>query len=137
MFLTPFTTDKAHVLLAQLYTTSDASDANSLASGHNSTAATLREAVLDLMWDSEKLAFYDFNLTSNARSDIYTAATFYPLWNGIIPNEVLASSQNAFGFFSALNLVLNRYNGTFPVTFLETGLQWCVIWVVATHCTVC
>lgn len=82
--------------------------------------------MIDLFWDSEKLAFYDFNLTSNARSSIYTAATFYPLWNGIIPDEILSSSKNAFSLFSALNLVLNRYNGTFPGTFLETGLQWYV-----------
>ena len=78
------------------------------------------------MWDGQKLAFYDFNLTANARSTIFSAATFYPLWNGIIPDEVAASSQNDFGFFASLNLVLNLYNGTFPVTFLETGLQWYV-----------
>ena len=124
MFLTPFATDKAHVLLAQLYTTSDASDANSLASGHNSTAATLREAVLDLMWDSEKLAFYDFNLTSNARNSIFTTAHFYPFWNGIVPDEVLANETAAFGAFASVHMVMNRYNGTFPTTFIESGLQW-------------
>ena len=115
--------DKAHLLLADLY---ESGNNASAVSTHRDAAESIREGVIDLFWDSSKLAFYDFNLTSNARSDIYTAATFYPLWNGIIPNEVLASSQNAFGFFSALNLVLNRYNGTFPVTFLETGLQWYV-----------
>ncbi|TBU52098.1 trehalase-domain-containing protein [Dichomitus squalens] len=34
--------------------------------------------------------------------------------NGIIPDELLLSSQNAFGFVAALNMVLNRTNGTFP-----------------------
>ncbi|TBU21319.1 hypothetical protein BD311DRAFT_792744 [Dichomitus squalens] len=34
--------------------------------------------------------------------------------NGIIPDELLSSSQNAFGFVAALNMVLNRTNGTFP-----------------------
>ena len=91
---------------------------------HRSTADVFRSGVLDLFWDASKLAFYDFNLTANARSTIYSAATFYPLWNGIIPDELLSSSQNAFGFFASLNMVLNRYNGTFPVTFLQTGLQW-------------
>ncbi len=95
-------------------------------STHNQAASTIRAGVLDLFWDPSKLAFYDFNLTSNARNSIFTAATFYPLWNGIVPDEVLSSSNNAFGFFSAVHMVLNRYNGTFPVTFLESGLQWYV-----------
>ena len=93
---------------------------------HTQAAATLREGILDLFWDPSKLAFYDFNLTANARNNLFSTASFYPLWNGIIPDELLSSSTNAFGFFSALNMVLNRYNGTMPVTFLETGLQWSV-----------
>ena len=114
--------DKAHSLLADLY---DAQNEDpSSAATHRSTAASLRAGILDLLWDSSKLAFYDFNLTSNARNSIFTAATFYPLWNGIIPDEVASSSDNAFGYFAAVNMVLNRYNGTMPVTFLETGQQW-------------
>ena len=96
----------------------------STANSHLSDAATIRTGILDLFWDPTKLAFYDFNLTSNARNDIFTAATYYPLWNGIVPDELLASPTNAFGFFAAVNMVLNRYNGTMPVTFLESGLQW-------------
>ena len=122
-------------MLADLY---DYQKSNSSsASAHRATAESIRAGILDLFWDPSKLAFYDFNLTSNARSTVFNVATFYPLWNGIVPDELLSSSQNAFGFFSSLNLVLNRYNGTYPVTFLETGLQWCVIWVVAARCTVC
>ncbi|KAH9891900.1 glycoside hydrolase [Cubamyces lactineus] len=113
---------KAHSLLADLYDAQN-EDASS-AAAHRSTAASLRAGILDLLWDSSKLAFYDFNLTSNARNSIFTAATFYPLWNGIIPDEVASSSDNAFGYFAAVNMVLNRYNGTMPVTFLETGQQW-------------
>ncbi|KAI0629777.1 glycoside hydrolase [Trametes polyzona] len=113
---------KAHSLLADLY---DAQKQNaSAASSHRKTAATVRAGVLDLFWDPSKLAFYDFNLTSNARNDIFTTATFYPFWNGIIPDEVLSSGEKAFGAFSVINLVLNRYNGTIPVTFLESGQQW-------------
>ena len=112
---------KAHGLLGDLYTSQNNATA---AKTHQDAAANIRAGILDLLWDGQKLAFYDFNLTANARSTIFSAATFYPLWNGIIPDEVAASSQNAFGFFASLNLVLNRYNGTFPVTFLETGLQW-------------
>ncbi|KAI0754492.1 glycoside hydrolase family 37 protein [Daedaleopsis nitida] len=113
---------KAHLLLADLYSSQKTDE--SAVSSHRNAAEHIRAGVIDLFWDSSKLAFYDFNLTANARSSIYTVATFYPLWNGIIPDEVLASSKNAFGMFSVLNMVLNRYNGTFPATFLETGLQW-------------
>ncbi|KAF7798296.1 hypothetical protein EIP86_009516 [Pleurotus ostreatoroseus] len=111
----------AHNVLAGFYTTQGNSSA---ANSHTKSATTLRQAILDLFWDPEKLAFYDFNLTANARNGQFTTATFYPLWNGIIPDELLNSTQNAFGFFATVNMVMNRYNGTVPVTFLETGLQW-------------
>lgn len=113
--------DKAHLLVAELYGQSN----SSAVSSHRQIAANLRAGVLDLMWDAEKLAFYDFNLTANARNAAFTAANFYPMWSGIIPDEILASQPNAFGYFAAVNLVLNRYNGTFPATFVDwTGLQW-------------
>lgn len=112
---------KARLLLAELYGTSNAT----ASSNHLQVAAGIREGILDLLWDPAKLAFYDFNLTSNARNDIFTAATYYPVWNGIIPDEVLASQSNAFGYFAAVNLAVNKYNGTVPVTFVDwTGLQW-------------
>ncbi|CAL1713673.1 unnamed protein product [Somion occarium] len=114
---------KAHLTLAGFYNNQSRS---AVAANHTRAAIALREGILDLFWDSPKRAFYDFNLTSNARGTILSAANFYPLWNGIIPDELLAdgSGATAFGLFSTLNLVLNRYNGTYPVTFLETGLQW-------------
>ncbi|KAI0671160.1 glycoside hydrolase [Trametes maxima] len=113
---------KAHTLLADFYDTQGQN--KSSASTHRNIAASIRAGILDLFWDASKLAFYDFNLTSNARNSVYTTANYYPLWNGIIPDELLSSSNNAFGFFATLNMVLNRYNGTHPVTFLETGQQW-------------
>ncbi|TFY59876.1 hypothetical protein EVG20_g7628 [Dentipellis fragilis] len=112
---------KANVALADLYTLSGNHNA---ASQHQSTAVSIRAGILDLFWDGTKLAFYDFNMTSKARNSIFTVASFYPLWAGIIPNEVLSSQSTTFSLFASLNLVLNRYNGTFPTTFLETGLQW-------------
>jgi alpha,alpha-trehalase len=94
------------------------------AAHHRAVAATLKSAILDLFWDSKRLAFYDFNLTSHARGTIFTAAHFYPFWNDIIPDVVANNEKNAFGAMSSLNLVMRRYNGTFPVTFIESGLQW-------------
>lgn len=114
---------KANLILADFY--GSGSHINSTAvSQHKAAAANIRAGILDLFWDSSKLAFYDFNLTSNSRNSVFSAATFYPLWAGIIPDEVLSSSTNAFGFFSSINMVLRRYNGTYPATFVESGLQW-------------
>ncbi|KZT35404.1 glycoside hydrolase [Sistotremastrum suecicum HHB10207 ss-3] len=96
----------------------------SRAAFHRSVAADIKSAILDLFWDPTRVAFYDFNTTANARGTAFTAATFYPLWNGITPPEILSNATAAQAFFSSVNMVLNRYNGTFPVTFLTTGLQW-------------
>ncbi|KAG6810112.1 hypothetical protein H0H92_013254 [Tricholoma furcatifolium] len=109
-----------HILLASLYGSSDQASAST----HLTAAADLRAAILDLFWDSSKLAFYDYNVGTNARNTFFSAANFYPLWSGIVPPEILNSSTNAFSYFSSLNLVLNRYNGTFPSTFVESGQQW-------------
>ncbi|KAJ7366222.1 trehalase [Mycena albidolilacea] len=111
---------KNRVLMAQLYGKANAT----AAARHTAAAAAIKAGVLDLFWNATKLAFYDFDLVTNTRNDVFSTATFYPFWSGIIPPEVLASAENAFGAFAAINLVLNRYNGTVPVTFIETGLQW-------------
>lgn len=87
-------------------------------------AANIRAGILDLFWDSSKLAFYDFNLTSNTRNGFFSVATYYPPWAGIVPEELVSDSTKAFGFFSSINMVLRRYNGTYPTTFVESGLQW-------------
>ena len=88
------------------------------------TASNIRAGILDLFWDSSKLSYYDFNLTSNGRNNVYTPAAFYPFWVGVIPSEVLNDQTKAFGAFSSVNMVLNRYNGTFPSSFIATGLKW-------------
>jgi alpha,alpha-trehalase len=118
--------DGAHTTLAGLYTrySNFSSNSSSLARAHQQSASALRTAILDLNWDPEKLAFYDYIISSGNRSTIFSAATFYPLWVGIHPPEILSDPTKAFGVFSSVNLVLNRYNGTFPSTFLVTGQQW-------------
>lgn len=112
---------RAHTLLAELY-----GDSNSTAATtHRQTAANIRAAILDLMWDAGKLAFYDFNITSKARNSFFSVATYYPVWAGIIPDEILSSQANAFGYFASVNLVMNKYNGTVPTTFVDwSGQQW-------------
>ncbi|PFH54014.1 glycoside hydrolase family 37 protein [Amanita thiersii Skay4041] len=111
---------KNHILMTSLYGPSN----RTAADRHRDAAASLKDGIIDLLWDAKKLAFYDFDLGSMSRNSIFTAATFYPVWSGIFPNELLADRNNAFGYFSSLNLVMNRYNGTFPATFVDSGLQW-------------
>jgi alpha,alpha-trehalase len=120
--LTPIP-DKSNVILASFYASGSRTNTTA-ASKYRAVAANIRAGILDLLWDSSKLAFYDFNLTSNSRNSLLSAATFYPLWAGIVPHELISNSSNAFGFFSSINLVLRRYNGTYPATFIESGLQW-------------
>ncbi|KAF8883777.1 Six-hairpin glycosidase-like protein [Gymnopilus junonius] len=111
---------KNHVLMASFYGTANTTSA----SRHTAAAESLKAAILDLFWDSSKLAFYDFSLTTNSRNNFFSVATFYPYWSGIIPDEVAQNSTAAFSAFSSVNLVLNRYNGTFPTTFITSGQQW-------------
>jgi len=111
---------KNHILMAGFYGSANAS----AASRHTAAAASLKAGILDLMWDSQKMAFYDFILDTNSRNNVFSVAAFYPFWNGIIPDQVAQSAQAAFAVFSSVNMVLNRYNGTFPSTFIQTGQQW-------------
>ena len=127
-----FLTDQSRIDLANLYDLSAGNLAKRVrrqapsdrAAYHREVAATLKAGILDLFWDEERLAFYDFNLTANARNTQLTAAHWYPLWANIIPDEIRSSKDKAFGAFASLNFAMRRYNGTYPATFLETGLQW-------------
>ena len=97
--------DNANSLLAELYTITSPNGTNdtasTLATQHLELAQNIKAGILDLFWDADKLAFYDYNLTSGARNDIFTAATYYPLWVGIVPQEMLEDEQKAFGFFAS------------------------------------
>ena len=116
-------------------------DDRAAAARHTAAAAALRAGILDVLWDSSKvnfvvillwymilkmfqLAFYDYNLATNKRNTIFSAASFYPVWCGVIPDDILGSQEKAFRYFSSVNMVMNRYNGTYPATFIDTGLQW-------------
>jgi alpha,alpha-trehalase len=125
-------TDRSRLDLADLYDLSAGNLAKRVrrhapsdrAVHHRDVAATLKAGILDLFWDEERLAFYDFNMTANERNAQLTAAHWYPLWANLIPDEIRSSNDKAFGAFASLNFASRRYNGTYPATFVETGLQW-------------
>ncbi|KAH8982054.1 glycoside hydrolase family 37 protein, partial [Lactarius hatsudake] len=81
-------------------------------------------AILDLFWDSSKLAFYDFNLTSNSRNNFFSGRYVLPLWADIIPTRSSPALQTRLAASRLSTWWLRRYNGTYPTTFIESGLQW-------------
>lgn len=46
----------------------------------SSLAISRKEAILSLMWDSEAGQFYDFILSRNTTSGLFTPASFWPIW---------------------------------------------------------
>lgn len=108
-----------HIIMEQLYSNNETA-----AVRHRNKAASIREGVLDLLWNSTKMGFYDFNIASGRQNSVFSAASYYPVWSGIAPTEILSGAEGAFKYFAPLNLVLKRYNGTFPSTFMDTSLQW-------------
>lgn len=69
-------------------------------------------------------AFYDFNVTANARAKYWTVPSMWPYWSGIFPKEVLASQYTAQRAFAPVAYLTARYNGTLPHSLLDTGFQW-------------
>ncbi|KAF7320674.1 Fungal-trans domain-containing protein [Mycena chlorophos] len=49
----------------------------------------IKAGILDLCWNATKLAFYDFNLLTNAHNTVITAATYYPVLERDLPRRVL------------------------------------------------
>lgn len=69
--------------------------------------------------------FYDFNLTSNDRSPIYTMAGTFPLWQNITPSEIIDNEQAALDMVSGLRFLLGKYSGLPSIaTLVSSGLNW-------------
>ncbi|OCF57627.1 alpha,alpha-trehalase [Kwoniella mangroviensis CBS 10435] len=92
---------------------------------HRQQAQSFSDAVLDLCWDPEKARFYDFNTTSNSRSNVYSPAGSWPLWQNITPNELANNESEALRFVSGARFLLGKYSGIPSVaSLLYTGLNW-------------
>lgn len=128
-----------HVLLADLYDTfmnSTAGTTNSSQSGgsnnmtakvdsHRLIASELKEAILDLNWDADKLWFYDYNMTASNRSDVYMAGGTFPLWQNITPAEITQNETAAQQVFAGQRYIAGKYAGIPSVaSVIETGLNW-------------
>lgn len=69
--------------------------------------------------------FYDFNMTSNSRSNIFHPGGAWPLWQNITPSEIAGNESAALSFVSGFRFLLGHYSGVPSVaTLLFTGLNW-------------
>ncbi|KGB76251.2 alpha,alpha-trehalase [Cryptococcus deuterogattii R265] len=92
---------------------------------HRQMAQAYRDSILDLCWDSEKSWFYDFNMTSSSRSDVFHPGGAWPLWQNITPSEIAGNESAALSFVSGFRFLLGHYSGVPSVaTLLFTGLNW-------------
>lgn len=70
-------------------------------------------------------------MTANARSDLYTPAGTFALWQNITPTEVQNDEAVALKVVSGVRYLLGKYSGIPSVaTLLNTGLNWVSIaWI--------
>jgi alpha,alpha-trehalase len=124
-----------HYRLADLYdqyslssstsgNSSSLSNATARADLHRMQGDKGKEALLDLMWDSEKYSFYDFNMTSNARSDFWALSAFFPYWLDIFPPELETDPEAAQKAFAGLDYILAKYDGAVPASLTASTLNW-------------
>jgi alpha,alpha-trehalase len=65
-------------------------------------AKEFEAAILDLFYDEEKLFFYDFNMTANARASVWHPGGLYPLWQNVTPPEIVGNDTAALGMVSGI-----------------------------------
>ncbi|EGG03595.1 family 37 glycoside hydrolase [Melampsora larici-populina 98AG31] len=87
-------------------------------------AKDLKEAIVDLFWDENRLGFYDFNQTSNSRSLIWSPASYAPYWAGIYPDSMINDEAIAQKALAGPAYLATRFNGSVPASLIPTGLQW-------------
>ncbi|EAL19462.1 hypothetical protein CNBG4090 [Cryptococcus deneoformans B-3501A] len=103
----------------------ESDDAVSKIAYHRQMAQEFSDSILDLCWDPEKSWFYDFNVTSNSRSNIFHAGGTWPLWQNITPSEIMGNESAALSLVSGFRFLLGHYSGVPSVaTLLFTGLNW-------------
>jgi alpha,alpha-trehalase len=92
---------------------------------HRAMAANYSAAVTDLHWDPVKAFWYDFNMTSMTRSDVFTPAGLWPLWLNVTPPALLQNETLGLQVASGLRFLLGQYPGSPSVSsLLDTGLNW-------------
>lgn len=92
---------------------------------HRQMAQEYRDSILDLETIHIQSWFYDFNMTSSSRSDVFHPGGAWPLWQNITPSEIAGNESAALSFVSGFRFLLGHYSGVPSVaTLLFTGLNW-------------
>ncbi|KAI8069147.1 glycoside hydrolase [Gongronella butleri] len=82
------------------------------------------EAMDAVLWDEDKVAFFDYNMTSQARNDEFTPAALFPFWLGAIPERVKKSKPTLKKVFDLTHASLAKYPGILTTTDYNSTLQW-------------
>jgi hypothetical protein len=95
------------------------------AAAHRAKGDAYKAAVLDLHWDAERAFFYDYNVSADAHSPVYSPAGLWPLWLNITPPGLEGNETMALAIASGQRFILGKYAGVPSVaSLLQTGLNW-------------
>ncbi|CAO3637835.1 unnamed protein product [Cunninghamella echinulata] len=81
------------------------------------------EAMEILLWNDESSSFNDYNITSHAQNEDFSAASLFPFWLGAVPESVREPSVLNKVFDQTIQ-VLKDYPGVLAMTLHNTTLQW-------------
>ncbi|CAG8730434.1 15925_t:CDS:2, partial [Gigaspora rosea] len=82
------------------------------------------EGMIELLWDDNTAMFRDYNVTSDAKSNVISLASYYPFWAKALSKDVLTDSKKILKSFSFVSKLLSKYEGSPPVTLINSSLQW-------------
>lgn len=110
------------------------------------TAATRSDAMTAVLWDKERWAYFDYNMTSKSRQVFVAAdknadqsetrgappgqqvfthiAQYYPFWTGAAPDDLKNNASAILKAYERIESELDRFPGVPGATNLETGEQW-------------
>ena len=76
-------------------------------------------AMVEILWDDAAAMYKDFNITAQASSEIISASCFVPFWAGLVEEESVDRSYNAF-----MNSNLLQQGGVLTTTISTSQQQW-------------
>eukprot|EP01057_Protomagalhaensia_wolfi_P004764 Protomagalhaensia_wolfi_Nauph_80__4763@NODE_495_length_2429_cov_51_635146_g373_i0_p2_GENE_NODE_495_length_2429_cov_51_635146_g373_i0NODE_495_length_2429_cov_51_635146_g373_i0_p2_ORF_typecomplete_len221_score23_07Trehalase/PF01204_18/8_1e33Bac_rhamnosid6H/PF17389_2/0_0092_NODE_495_length_2429_cov_51_635146_g373_i04681130 len=79
-----------------------------------------REAMLHYLWDPEREMWLDYDLKRKRLSSVLSAASFVPLWAGVLPETL--TDQRRIELASRLSGIVRPYG--IVCTNVSAGLQW-------------
>lgn len=79
-----------------------------------------RKAMMEFLWDSEMEIWLDYDMLNQKRSHVISAASFVPLWSGVLPETM--SSERRIQLASNLSCIVKSYGVV--CTNITAGLQW-------------